>query len=650
MLLSTISNVTAQVHYNDIRTMVILPAYTQTQRPVESTVSQSTRDFCRNDSCFFISSSTQNRKVRHDYSAYLHFSLDAIPEGAIIDTVDLIIYLNKVKNTSSVFEQGVNLYELNSARGDQIINISDSSSSAIALVSKDDIGRAIHLQPDIVDGETWVSRKKGNFFCILAAEEAETYGYYTERIGNLPKQPKLVISYHMPANQVRQKSWPQYKYDAQHTAMLGWQTNTTATGFKLNSIITTSNGDVIKSDPLINNDQVITAYQASTPPFSRLLMLSQQGRLIREANIESLGIVKFGPFADRKGDIHCVIGQTGNTLAMLNQGGAIMPVTKTLENSAQTTAAPVIGFDGSIYLSTNNGIYAYTPQPQCKLKWVYTANKNTFGTAALDESEQTVYVYDGAGGKIIAINSLDGSTKWEASIGTTFAKDVPVPSVKGGTVCVTNGQIKGSSLFMIDAGSGRIHTSIKSTADAISQPVIGTNKVFIINNGQLQSYLLTNGSQLPTPAVTGLNPASSLVLDASEHVYIVNPEEGKQSLTLVSPGAVTFPTMTIFDANGYLTGNRLVLTPEGNLLTGNDNRLFSVHPSGFALKEKIDIPFANADEFQSEYLYRSEGAVNVAGKTVTSRQNIVIHSGTAINFSKGFSVQMGGTINCKTGF
>lgn len=649
ILLAT-SGVVAQ-YYNDTRTAVILPNKTETQRPVDGAVSTDTKTFCSDDNYFYISSSTTGRKVNHDYSAYLQFSLASIPEGAIIDTVDLLIYLKNVKNTSSVFEQGVNLYELSAARNNQVINIADASSIALSLVAKTDTAQAIHLRPDIINGATWVSERKGNFYCMIAAEEAETYRYYTERSNYMSRQPKLLVSYHMPFSQVRKKSWPQYKYDAQHTAMLGWQSNAVATGFKLNNVFSPVDANYIKSDPLLNDDKLVMAYQASGSTWSRLRTLSQQGNLLAETTTDVIGLVKYGPIADRKSNIYCIGGSTGGTLNVLNPDNLQVMFTKQLENNAQATAPPVIGFDGCIYVSTDKGFYAYTPQPECKLKWSYTLVTNRFGTAALNEAEQIVYVYDGANGKIVALNSADGSLKWDANIGGTFTTDIPVPSVKNDRLCVTNNQRKGNRFYIMNANNGRIIDSVTTGIDnIISQPVIGTDKVFIINNGRLEAYALSDGTKQSTAAITGLNPASALVMDANDNVYVLNTEAGKQSLTMVAPGATTFPAIPISDASGYLTGNRLVIAPNGSLFTGNDNHLYSILPTGFSVKNDITIPFDNANDFKSEYLYRSEGMIRVAGKTLMTNQNVVIHAGKGIGFQPGFRVQAGATLSCRSGF
>ncbi|PSL34902.1 outer membrane protein assembly factor BamB family protein [Chitinophaga ginsengisoli] len=648
MLLTSLGS--AAQYYNDTRTVVILPNRAETQRPVQSSVSQDTWNFCSDDNFVYISSSTTGRKVNHDYCTYLQFSLATIPEGAIIDTVDLMIYLKNVKNTSSVFEQGVNLYELSTARSNLVINITDSSSTALSLVSKSNIDQAIHLRPDITDGANWVPARKGNFYCVLAAEEAETYRYYTARSNDMAKQPKLVISYHMPFEQVRRKSWPQYKYDAQHTGMLGWQSNSTATGFKLSNAYSPVGANYIKSDPLLNDDKLVMAYQTSTSEMYRMLSLSRRGSTWADSYTDAFGLVKYGPIGDRKGNVYSMMGNTAGALYVFAPDSWQVIYDKQLENSAQATAIPVIGFDGSIYISTNKGIYAYTPQPECKLKWIYTSGANVFGTVALNEAEQIVYVYDGNSGNVTALNSIDGIKKWDKNIGSTFIADVPVPSVKNDILCVTNNQRKGNRFYILDANTGKGIDSIITGEDlVISQPVIGTNKVFVINNGALESYALSDGTKQSAAGIAGLNPASALVMDGNDNVYVLNTEQGKQSLTMVAPGATSFPSLPISDANGYLAGNRLIIVPDGSLFTGNDNHLYGILPSGLSVKDDITIPFNNASEFKSEYLYRSEGMVRVAGKALTGTQNIVIHGGRGIGFQPGFNVKKGATLSCKSG-
>lgn len=643
LLLVFAQNGTAQ-QYNDTRVAVILPNVTQTQRPGEATVSEDTRTFCRADTFFFISSSTTGRKVNHDYSAYLQFSLASIPEGAIIDTVDLLIYLKKVKNTSAVFEQGVNLYELNRPRDNQTINIADSSSSAMSLVSKNDISQAIHLRPDITNGNTWVTERKGNFYCILAAEEAQTYGYYTERSDDMSRQPKLVISYHMPADQIRKKSWPQYKYDAQHTAMQGWQSNTNPTSFRVEMPFF-AGPNYIKSDPILNDDKLMMYYVTSTSPAHWLLTLSQRGKQLGASSIDGAGVVKYGPVADRKGYAYCLTGNTGNLLNVFDPNSN-MAFSRELANHAQATATPVIGFDGSIYISTDKGVYAYTAQPEFKLKWVYTSGTNKFGTPALHESEQLVYVYDGAAGKLIALNNADGVMKWNVNVMTTFATDIPVPSVKHNKVCITNGLRRGSSFHIVNAFDGSSYAKVVGEPNKISQPVIGTNNIYIINNGRLEAYSLADGGTVPTANITGLNPASTLAIDGNDNIFILNTEQGQQSLTVVSPGSSIFPSVAFPDSDGYLTGNRLMIAPDGSLIAGNDNHVYTIVPTGFALKGDITVPDGS---FKSEYLYRADGIVKVSASTIANRQNVVIHGGKGISFRPGFSIQRGATLVCKTG-
>jgi len=173
--------------------------------------------------------------------------------------------------------------------------------------------------------------------------------------------------------------------------------------------------------------------------------------------------------------------------------------------------------------------------------------------------------------------------------------------------------------------------------------------VFIINNGQLETYGLaltpsTNTSSVP------LNPTSAMAADADNNVYILNTEQGKQSFMLRTPGKNSDIRLDINNSAGNLTGNRLLLSPAGTAFIGNDNHILGISPTGFSVEENITIPFSNASNFDSEFLYRSKGTIDVTGKTINSTQNVIIHSGSAITFQPGFSVKSGGTLACNVGY
>ncbi|GEM_PF-6752021 len=641
------------IHYNDTRTTVILPQLTQTQPGIGSKARADTGYFYH-ENYAYISSSIEKSKITHNHTTYLQFSLKALPQGAIVDSVTLFIYPRKVENRSSEFEQFVNLYELNGPAGAGPVNITDSSSSAISPVSKSDLSRAVKLQLEVTDGVNWARNRNNALYCVLAAEEAETYQYYTDRAGDLGKQPKLVIQYHMPENQVRKNSWPQYKYDAQHTGMLPWRSNAAATGFKLNEVFSPNGANYIMSDPVLNKGKLVFAYQSAAPPMYRVRIISEKGALLAEtAPDDTIGLVKYGPIADRNSAVYCITGQSGNLMKVLDPDNLRVISQKKLENNAQAIALPVIGFDGSIYVSTNKGIYAYTPQPECKLKWIYTSGTNLLGAVSLDDEEGAVYFYDERLSSIVALNSIDGVEKWIAAIEKKINNDIPgditVPVLKSNLLYTTNGFRSGDRFYIINKTDGTIIKGIPGNGNIISQPVAGTKNVFIINNGQLETYGLaltpsTNTSSVP------LNPTSAMAADADNNVYILNTEQGKQSFMLRTPGKNSDIRLDINNSAGNLTGNRLLLSPAGTAFIGNDNHILGISPTGFSVEENITIPFSNASNFDSEFLYRSKGTIDVTGKTINSTQNVIIHSGSAITFQPGFSVKSGGTLACNVGY
>jgi outer membrane protein assembly factor BamB len=82
-----------------------------------------------------------------------------------------------------------------------------------------------------------------------------------------------------------------------------------------------------------------------------------------------------------------------------------------------TGASPTIGPDGSIYIGANNSNF-YAISPDGHLEWLFEAEREVAGiwsTAALSADGTTLYFGANKGG-IYALNSSDGSLRWQHSI------------------------------------------------------------------------------------------------------------------------------------------------------------------------------------------------------------------------------------------
>ncbi len=111
-----------------------------------------------------------------------------------------------------------------------------------------------------------------------------------------------------------------------------------------------------------------------------------------------------------------------------------------LPASAQDNASPVVGPDGSVYMPTEQGLYAINPNGTLKwTKWADPYDYTLTRQAAAVASDGTVYVWRSTitgGGRLYALNPLDGSTLWSVSVGdASYGSPTISP---GGTIYIGN--------------------------------------------------------------------------------------------------------------------------------------------------------------------------------------------------------------------
>ncbi len=651
---STIAESRAQ--YNGRRTMVLLPDIDVSAGNLAS------------EKDLYLYGSTDGNKAVQQRVIYMRFDLSAIPRYAKIDSVEIRLYLKSQIDTKG--KQFVRVYELKNQSDwssitwdHQPVAGGNPNGEAIASanITEAQKKKSIKLKMDIDDSDKWLAEKGKNLWFFITANSSQ-YTYYSSRSGDLGKQPRMVISYHMPPELVQNNGWPQYKYNAQHTGQTEWKSNTTASGYQVRTIFAPTGANAIKSDPVLYNGRLIFGYQSSDVPMYRLRAYTGSGTLVAE-NSAINGIVKYTPIADRANQLYCVTGFSGDSILVFDATTLKRVYAKKIPDNAQVTTTPVVGFDGSLYLSTNKGVYAFTAMPEFKIKWKYGKEKeDSFGTVALREDEKELFVFNGKmgdvnnTGRLVEIESTEGEEKWVKEGFLTYSTDIPVPVLKndnGGKlrVLITDNFLIGKSFSIIDPVNRQVVKEVRSNENSISQPVVGANQAYIINDKKLESYRLSDGGKESSYNTPALNAASALALDKDENIYILNPQSGKQSLTMVSAkgNAVILKDTVAGHPWGNLSGNLLLLTPAGSLIARSDNYLYTFDPTGFAQQNDIEIPFSGA--LSGQYLYRAGGKITVTENGgVKTGQDVIIHSGSGVGFKNGFSVQQGAQLSVKTGY
>lgn len=628
------------------KTMIVLPD----RDAVACNVDQP----CPGETDLRLYTSKTGPNIKRDNVVFIHFGLWSVPAGAVIDEVALSFYLKKQVDPNS--EQFVSVYELPRQTGEGLdwnrlpvapAGLGDAIASA--KITSRNIDKATHFVLDGIEPKKWLPAHNGDLWLFLAAN-SQQYRYHSTRADNPSLRPKLIVKYHMPPY-FRFGNWAQYRYNAQHTGQIEWQSNTTTSGFNIKTVFNAGAGSVTNM-PVYCNNRLVFYYQSKDEPKNIIEAYSDNGGQVAE-NRAIGGIVTNGPVAGRNNYIYCVVDY--KTLQVLDGGNDLRVLhTKTLNDGAQARGLPVIGFDGSIYINTDKGIYAYTAVPEFKLKWKYTFTP--VGNVALSEDERTVYTYDGGDkpgtGRLVALNNINGHERWAIRDLLAFSKDLPMPSVKNDRVCFTDNQANGNNFYIINEDDGAILKKVTGTGNNISQPVMGNNEAFIINNGKIQSYNLSDGAFVKEYASQlSLEAASSLAMDKSRNLYILNTESNTQSLTMVAVDKTTTPVIKLVPKADYgnLTGNCLLVLPNGKLVATSNNFLYAFTPTGFAETNAIKIPF-NSTAFTTEYLYRAENKITVSeGSTLSGTKNVVIHAKKGgVGFGKNFKVEKGAQLRVQS--
>nr|WP_319373494.1 PQQ-binding-like beta-propeller repeat protein [uncultured Methanobacterium sp.] len=184
--------------------------------------------------------------------------------------------------------------------------------------------------------------------------------------------------------------------------------------------------------------------------------------------------------ADGRGNI--VIGSDGtiyvpgSSLYAVNPDGTIKWTYDYLDHQF---TSPSIGLDGTIYYLCYSGTYSnkvaalYAINPDGTLKWTYLTKNAQYGTAAIG-SDGTIYLLNG--GYLFAINSADGTQKWNCS--AVGAISSPVIGADGTIYLAAN-----NGLLAIRSTDGTIKWSCTSISSN-GNPVIDSDGTLYIGTGK----------------------------------------------------------------------------------------------------------------------------------------------------------------------
>jgi outer membrane protein assembly factor BamB len=153
------------------------------------------------------------------------------------------------------------------------------------------------------------------------------------------------------------------------------------------------------------------------------------------------------------------------------------------QDAVGSAVSPTIGPDGTIYAGANNSNF-YAVNPDGSMKWLYEAERELAGiwTSAVLSPDASVLYFGANKGGIYALNSRDGSLKWQFNI---------VGSVYGSPVLDAAGTLYTGStvghVFSLSSADGQRYTDLDLGAPVWSAPSVRPNGTVVVGdrNGRI---------------------------------------------------------------------------------------------------------------------------------------------------------------------
>lgn len=498
----------------------------------------------------------------------------------------------------------------------------------------------------------------------------------SETPSNFSKKPKLIASYGVGSAPFR-TDWTQPFSTAQHNSYLSWETNATTKKVKVQKLPNLGNDAIVGVDPtgavsIYKNQPIIFTQSATGTEVFYVKQLDAKGNVIWSQGVD--GIAKCWPLIDEKGRLYYIEANKLKVLDLNNSGKELYSQTFSQITSGKVKSIndnATIGYDGTLYLTTNEGVVALSAYPQLKIRWMYKQETNELnGTVSLSPDESKAFFINvntqQGRSRLIVLDNMDGSLLGASDFVLGGYKSdqgnyyIPAPVVQNkSTVFVLNGYDNGDKLYIFDIDTrGSISKTrlINSGGGGISQPVIdGDSNVFFVFNKKMARYDVNARNPDFVEVFNSeksLDNASILVTNKSSHIYANDPYSNPKKMHGFSYDSNSGFKDDFSAKNVHIKPNEpsenikknIALAADGTLYTVTANNLIAIKPT------KVSVDEVTLSDLKKETVYRASKSITVNGIKVESSVNTILYSGGTISFKSGFSVSKGAELTCITGY
>lgn len=288
--------------------------------------------------------------------------------------------------------------------------------------------------------------------------------------------------------------------------------------------------------PVIGDDGSIYYVEGNAGAESKVVAVTDQGEDVQLKWAAALGNqISNAPAMGPDGNIYINAWLANGVFKLNAASGEVLWNSPTVAQVSNNT--PAIDDQGNIYHGSRSnalaGIFSWSPTGE--KRWEIVGVGAFYASPALSKDGNTVYYLNTDNGEIWAVNTVDGTLKWDSPVGTGTGGPGPSVSIDGdGTIYfTTNTHV---AAVTDDGASGSLKWSIEVAGAANSGVVIGPE------------------GNLYTGSVNGL--------------LSINPADGAINWTYDAEISESVPAV---DVNGNIyvgtaDGKLLIVDPEGELL------------------------------------------------------------------------------------
>jgi len=469
--------------------------------------------------------------------------------------------------------------------------------------------------------------------------------------------PRLLVYYTMPVTTMG-ADWRQPYAGERHAPQIGMRYYGAAPA----SFQTVTLNDLgsIQKDLIAYNGLIYAVANNPTATSTRLYAIDPITRF-QQLVADNLPVAKEMPVIDPFGRLYYISENSISVIELLNNYKRTDNVIR-ISNGKTLKSFPTVGSDGSLYLSLNDIIYAYSPFPKNKLIWQYSLGGSTGNKSAvsLNKPASIAYVVSYDTRTIIGINANSGLKMYEAPVELIAdqTQGAVVPSVDDdGDVYVCNKIVGADKMFVYNETLSNART-IKANK-SISLPVATTdNTVYFVLDEQLMKYA-GGGDPMPVAKFDGITRVRSITSDRSNNVYCLGQDNNLFYAYNNDARTTIKATVTVNPQRA------LIMNTDGSLYTATSSQLVSIRPA-FTDNATLtkDMSNYNIATFRgntttveagstlnkNQAIVGSSGVVFSNNITIGGTARMIVEAKRSISFGKGFTVKQGAVVSCKTGY